>query len=175
MKRITSQKKDKKHLAAGVAEQEARLRTLIGIGEKGRLPMMLQVVSIEGLTANSCTVCCPSGSQAQDVLIVKCLNGERFQIKIPENLKEDAKFEVNLNSYEAIYGFRDLPKPAESNIITDLEEVGKPQYRRKPTRLVRPSWGLEQLKVARSLSADEANCMVCAISPPSVRYLQLRC
>jgi hypothetical protein len=67
MKRITSQKKDKKHLAAGVAEQEARLRTLIGIGEKGRLPMMLQVVSIEGLTANSCTVCCPSGSQAQDV------------------------------------------------------------------------------------------------------------
>jgi hypothetical protein len=145
------------------AAKEAQLRTLMGLEEGDRLPLTFHVESAGGLTKNSCTICCPVGSQPGDILVVTTSNpGEGFQIAVPERVKEHDKFEVNLNTYEPIYGIegRDLPKPVEPNIITDIDEVNKPQYRRKPTGLARPSWGLEQMKVARSLSTDEANSMV---------------
>ena len=137
----------------------------MGLQEGERLPETFYVDSDSGLTKNSCTVVAPIGSQPGDILVVKTTSaGEVFQIKVPNGVVQEDKFEVNLNSYEPIYGIvgRALPQQPESaKVITDDKDiVNTPQYRRKPETLSRPSWGLEKMKVARSLSTDEANRMV---------------
>lgn len=147
------------------AARLAALREIMGLEEGQRLPETFHVDSDGGLTKNSCTIIAPAGSQAGDILVVTTANGgEVFQMPVPDGIVEMDKFELNLNTYEPIYGIvgRALPKKPESaKVITDdKEEINKPQYRRKPEILSRPSWGLEKLRVARSLSTDEANKMV---------------
>ena len=160
--------RNKKNGGDGEAAKLAALREIMGLKEGQRLPETFHVDSEGGLTKNSCTILAPSGSQAGDILIVTTANGgEVFQMPVPEGVVELDKFEVNLNTYEPIYGIvgRALPeKPESATVITDDDEViNAPQYRRKPEVLSRPSWGLEKLKVARSLSTDEANSMVCTL------------
>eukprot|EP01052_Picozoa_sp_SAG31_P004083 SAG31_NODE_166_length_21670_cov_22.507719_1_plen_162_part_00 len=142
------------------------LREIMGLKDGERLPETFHVESDGGLTKNSCTVIAPVGSQQGDILIVTSTNGgEVFQMEVPQGVVESDKFEVNLNTYEPIYGIvgRALlnDKPESAMVITDDNEIiNTPQYRRKPEILSRPSWGLEKTKVARSLSTDEANRMV---------------